>query len=545
MTVLFNNREVEIDKNYTVLEFLKKQNADLKKVLAVKANNEFCGIDYRVNDGDKLKTVELTSEEGYKIYRHSLIFIFITSALKVYPGCKLDIKQSVGKSTYCQILNTPDEPGVVLENIKAQMDEIINKNIIFEVKEFSKEEAAKILNGQGQAELARNILEYPKNTIKMCKVNEAGYHPVFDRLCIFSSSVSEYTLTEYEEWILLSYPSNYENIKNVSLASKRLIETLFSYRSWGDFLGLGNVKDLNRAIRAGKANEVVNLAERLHEQRISEIVLNIKRNLSDLKVILISGPSSSGKTTFGKRLNLALKVMGVIPITISLDDYYHTKEQIPLDDEGNYDFESVEAIDYQLFNKHLTKLINGEEVYLPHYDFQTGVKTHNAQKVRLMRNQVLIVEGIHALNNKLTFSIPQKNKYKIYCTPLTALSFDEYNSISPSDTRLLRRIVRDFEFRNTDALGTLKMWPSVRRGERSNIFPYEETADEIFNSSLIYEFCALKNLGEMLLKKVGKDAEEYTQAQRLLELLSYFLPIDLDLIPKTSIIREFIGGSTL
>jgi len=305
---------------------------------------------------------------------------------------------------------------------------------------------------------------------------------------------------------------------------------------------INTIYDLNKQIYEGNSTDVILTAEALHEKKLSELANKIasKRNV---KIVLIAGPSSSGKTTFAKRLGIQLKLHGLNPVTIGTDNYFVERSETPRDENGEYDFEAIEALDLELFNNHLIKLINGEEIDVPTFDFKLGTKKYNGNKMSLKENEILVIEGIHSLNDKLTSTIPKENKFKVYLSDLTVLNIDDYNRISTTDTRLIRRIVRDNNFRNYSALDTLKRWNSVNRGEERNIFPFQEEADVMFNSSLVYELTALAKYAKPLLEEINPSEKEYGEAKRLSTLLGYFEPINEDIIPNNSIIREFIGGS--
>nr|WP_239525651.1 nucleoside kinase [Marinitoga litoralis] len=361
-----------------------------------------------------------------------------------------------------------------------------------------------------------------------------GYTDQFDLIAIDNGFViihptpkSPNRIPEYKHFPKLSYTFN-------------------EYKEWLKILEVSTVGELNELISKGPNDviELIRVSEALHEKKYAQIADDIIKR-KNVKLILIAGPSSSGKTTSAKRLSLQLKVNGLKPIPISLDDYFVDREKTPKDENGNYDFESIHALNLDLFNMHLTKLLNGEEVELPKFDFVHGKSLPSGKKIKLEPGQILIVEGIHGLNETLTASIPRDYKYKIYVSALTQMNLDSMNRITTTDTRLIRRIVRDFKFRGHNALATLKMWPSVRRGEERNIFPYQEEADVMFNSNLIYELSVLKIFAEPLLLSVDNCHSEYSEAKRLLKFLDYFLPItELEEIPRTSIIREFIGRST-
>lgn len=352
-----------------------------------------------------------------------------------------------------------------------------------------------------------------------------------------------FDLVPYSNGFLIRYPST-TSIGKIPrhLKTKKLAWALDEYKDIYRLLNVNTVYKLNKSIQQGKIKDVIMLAEALHEKKISKIADKITRD-RQTKMILIAGPSSSGKTTFAKRLGIQLRLNGLKPVTISVDNYFVERIDTPIDEYGERDYDCLEAIDLELFNKHINQLLNGEEIDVPEFDFIVGTKKYNGQKMKLMEDEILVIEGIHCLNEKLTSSVPKEQKYKIYISALTVLNMDYYNRISTTDTRLIRRITRDHKFRGYSAKETLSTWHKVNRGEEKNIFPYQEEADTIFNTSLIYEIAALKPCIMPLLEKIEKTEEEYAEAQRLINILKYFEPIPNDYVPKNSLLKEFLGGS--
>nr|WP_277998967.1 nucleoside kinase [Moorella sulfitireducens] len=312
---------------------------------------------------------------------------------------------------------------------------------------------------------------------------------------------------------------------------------------WAAILDVGDVGGLNDKVASGEIKDIILVNEGLHEKKIANIADKIYASKDKIKIVLIAGPSSSGKTTFAKRLSIQLRVLGLKPYPLSLDDYFVDRERTPRDENGNYDFESIRALDLELFNRHLTSFLNGEEVEMPQFNFCTGLREWNGRKYKMEKDSVLVIEGIHGLNEILTSSVPRENKYKIYISALTQLNIDNHNRIPTTDGRLIRRIVRDYLYRGRDAETTILTWPQVRAGEEKNIFPFQEEADVMFNSELVYEMCVLKKYAVPLLQEINPGSPAYPEAKRLLTFLSYFLEADENVIPKNSIIREFIGGS--
>jgi len=354
-----------------------------------------------------------------------------------------------------------------------------------------------------------------------------------------------FDLVHFYRGMLLMSPKREEpSVVESQVKQEKMLKVFSEYKRWGKVLNISNIGDLNNYVAGNNISEMIKISEALHEKKISQIADKIRKKRKRTKLILISGPSSSGKTTFGKRLAIQLKVAGLKPVNLSLDNYFVNREHTPLDENGDYDFEALNALDVDLFNKNLVSLLAGEEIELPKFSFETGARYYDGEKLKISEKQVLVVEGIHALNPELTPLIADEAKFRIYTSALTSISIDGHNRIPSTDNRLIRRIVRDYKYRNYSAADTIKRWPSVRRGEMKNIFPFQEEADVMFNSALPYELGVLKRYAEPILKEVQPNQPEYSEVNRLLKFFSYFLPICDDEIPPTSLMREFLGGST-
>ena len=361
---------------------------------------------------------------------------------------------------------------------------------------------------------------------------------------ISTGFAKKFDLRKFKNGFLLEYPALGEkDTIQVNTQSLKLISAMNEYNELYKLMKINTVYRLNKKIKEGKLKELILFSEAIHEKKIAEIANKIKER-QNIRMVLIAGPTSSGKTTFAGKLGMALRVQGIKPVTISVDNYFVERENNPVDENGNYDFECIEAIDVELLNAQLKDLLDGKEVELPTFDFASGHKNYLGNKLKLQEDEVLVLEGIHCLNDNLTNQISKENKFKIYISDLTVLNIDYYNRISTTDTRLIRRISRDYQFRNYSALHTLKMWDSVNRGEKKYIFPYQEQADCMFNSSIIYELAVLKDFVIPLLEEIDESNPEYSEARRLIELLRYFESVkEIDLIPNNSLLREFIGGS--
>lgn len=488
--------------------------------------------------------IDFTTEEKYRIYRQSLLFVLFAAAERVFPGKNLAVHQSVNRSTYCEI------PGYIpseedLAALSREMHVLISEKYPLVPETYDTKTAIEMLEKCGDTAAAESLSHTPRASVSLLPIGNK-YYSVYGKLYKDAGALSDFELHPFETGFLLRYPHPNTGAKIQPFQTgKKIMETIREYRAWSEVIGISDVYALNRAVKDGSILDCINISEIMHERRLSEIADTVRKNILRCKVILISGPSSSGKTTTTNRLTLHLRANGLSPVMISLDDYYLGRSKTPVDENGKPNYEDIEAIDYALFNRQLLSLIEGDTVCVPRFDFTTGERALVGRTLSLPPNGVLLVEGIHALNEKLVRGIPASALYRVYCSALTVLCFDRYNPISPTDTRLIRRIIRDSQFRNTDAAGTIAMWADVQKGEIKNIFPYEETADVIFNSSLSYEFAVYREAAEPLLRAALAHPKERETAERLLEFISYFEPLSRELVPGTSILREFLGGSTL
>lgn len=540
--IFVDGKSILLKKGCNVADFLRKEDK-ASEVLAYKVNNKIVDKDYVFKDGDEVVSLTIETDEGYLIYKETLILVLIDAAERLYGAAPVSVRQSVNKSTYFEIEGVLKDREKVAKDIKNKMKEIIQKDEPPTFFVTDPESAAKLFEESNMPKRAEDVRSLPTDKVKMCRAGER-YHITYQGVSYSVSALRCFDVITYEDGFLLRYPTNYSNGEiPPTVASRKIHSAIEDYRDWTETLGAADIFSLNQFIREGKATDIINLSEGLHEKRLSRIADTIKEN-RDLKVILIAGPSSSGKTTFANRLCLHLRINHLSPVVISLDDYYVDDTRMPRDEKGEMDFESVEAIDYALFNEHLSLLSEGKSVTLPRYDF-TVRKQKVGETLKIGEGQIIIVEGIHALNELLTSRVAKKNKYKIYLSALTSLCLDEYNAFSPTDNRLLRRLVRDAAFRNTPAEETFYLWKNVRKGEQKYIFPFESEADEVFNSSLVYELAVIKEPALKLLSTVTEESVHYSRAQRLMELLSYFEPLEKDNVPPTSFLREFVGGSTI
>lgn len=484
------------------------------------------------------------TDEGYRKYRQSLLLVLMAALNRLYKDADIDVHQSVNRSTYVEFKNMRITRRRT-EEIKSKMRELIKADFKLKSFEVTKEEASRLLS-ETNPELAEKIIYTPRENVRLFE-DMGRYYSVYGETEESASCLSEFDIMPFEMGILLRYPHpGYDGKFPPFTWGKKIIQTINDYRAWNEITGISDVFELNRAIKCGNTADIINIAEIIHEKAISEIADTVKSEILHKKIILIAGPSSSGKTTFANRLLLHLRANGITPEVISLDDYFIDADKSPLDEDGKPDFETLESLDVALFSEHMEALTEGRTINVPKYDFMRGKRSEITRKMCLKPSSVVIIEGLHALNERLLLGVRSDYVYKVYCSALTSLCFDNVNPISPTDTRLLRRIIRDNSFRNTSAEKTIDMWKSVTRGEVKYIFPYENQADVIFNSSNIYEWALYRPVAEPLLSEaLKKDGDHREKCKSLLELLSYFEPTDARFVPPMSIMREFIGGSSI
>ena len=544
MKITYENKVYEVEKGTKVIDLLKDEIESAKvEVIACMCNNEVRSLNLELEEDYKLELIDLNSKNGMMIYIRGVMYIMAKALNELYPEALLTVNYQLSNAMFCELDNMKmtDE---MINNIHNRMQEIIDKDIEIRKVKMTLEEAKafyekeKTLKGRIQIDTADSY----GASLYYC---EDYYNYFFGVMPISTGYTKVYDILKYKDGFIVRYP-NWKTPTQLTpfVENKKLLATLDEYEDIYKVIGINTIYKLNQEVKKNGALEAILLSEALHEKKIADIADNIAKD-KNVKMVLIAGPSSSGKTTFAKRLGMQLKLNGIKPVTISVDNYFVEREQNPKDEFGNYDFECIEALDTKLFNEHLIKLLNGEEIEVPSFDFTIGSKKYNGETMKLEKDEILVIEGIHCLNDKLTISIPKNQKYKIYISALTVLNIDYYNRISTTDTRLIRRIVRDYQFRGYSAKHTIKMWYSVNRGEEKYIYPYQEEADSMFNSSLIYELGVLKDYALPLLKEIKNTEPEYAEATRLIKLLSYFESVPQENISKTSLIREFIGGGVL
>lgn len=545
-----NNRSQSFPEGSSLLEIFQGFNLDFKlPVISAKVNNCSQGLKFRVYQNRDVEFLDITDSSAMRVYTRSLCFVLYKSASDVFPGCHLFIEHPISRGYFCNFQKadgtTATEEDV--QQICARMQEIIDLDMPFRRNEAHTEEAVRIFRERGF-----------EDKVRLLETSEAvytDYYTLGDTVDYYYGAllpsagyIKVWGLEKYHQGMLLRIPDrNNPSQLALRLDQPKTFEVFSENLHWNNIMGLSNVGDVNHAIRKGNASELIQVAEALQEKKIVKIAEEIEKRMhgdNPVRIVLITGPSSSGKTTFCKRLSIQLLTCGIRPMSFSTDDYFVNRVDTPKFPDGSYDFENLAAVDCPLFEKHLKALLDGEEVEVPEYNFKTGLREYNGKKLKLSENTILIIEGIHALNPALTPQIPEELKYKIYISALTSVSLDDHNWIPTRDNRLLRRIVRDYNKGAFTARQTISQWPSVCDGEEKWIFPYQENADVMFNSALNIEFAVLRNHAEAILSSVPKNCPEYSEAHRLLKFIHYFTPVSDKEIPPTSLLREFVGGSS-
>ncbi len=543
-TVKYKDYEYEVSSGIKVLDFIDEINVkDKEKIIGVKINNELLNLHQKINSNCEINFVTLESRAGNRLYKRSLFMLMAKAVYEIYGDEILNIEHSLSNGIYCELSDNNVLSKDELQTIIDKMKEIVEKDYPIKSMVVSREKGLKILKEQGNIEKVRIIEQ--KNIENVILYELDGYYNYYYYPLVPSTGhLDKFNLHYHFPGFVMLYPYVHKPYEvRDFIEQPKLADIFYDYEKLGDILNVGFVPDLNEQIDKNDFSELIRISEGLHEKNIANIADQIASHKEMKRIILIAGPSSSGKTTFTKRLSTQLRINGLKPVSISTDDYFVNRDKTPIDEDGNFDFESLKAINLELFNDHLVKLMRGEEVRLPVFNFKKGIREDSDTVLKLNSDQPILIEGIHSLNNKLTEFIPDDHKYKIFTSALTQLNIDKQNRIPTSDTRLFRRIVRDNLYRGHTAIDTLEMWERVRKGEEENIYPYQENADVMFNSALIYELSVLKNCALPLLEEIDKDNHFYYEAQRLLEVLYCFKTMPFEDVPRTSILREFIGGS--
>ncbi len=527
-----------------------------KQILAALVDNSLKGLNFEICRPHRIQFIGYGHPNGIRTYARSLCFVLQKAVRDEFPGIFLNIKYALPSGLYCELHENPDggkyevhvPSGEEIRRLKARMKEIIAQDIPFRKAILTEEEAEKLFEKNGQPEkeeLLRTLGRYTYSVYFLGETADSFYGPMLPS----TGYLKTFELRPFGKGMCLQYPGlgQKDRITPMKKQSK-LAAALDDHEKWSRVLGVSSVGSLNKAILDGHAREIINLAEARHERKYAAIADAIWQRHDSVKIVFIAGPSSSGKTSSSLRLAQQCRILGLNPKVIELDNYFVDREHTPKDENGNYDFESLHAMDLDFLNAQLNDLLAGKEIEIPKFNFKTGARTFEGNRMRLEKEDILIMEGIHALNPEMVPGVDQSRIFRVYASALTSLSLDENNNISTTDNRILRRMVRDNRVRGISPEETILRWPSVRRGENRNIFPFQENADVMFNSALVFELPMLKYYAEPLLRRISPTSPAYSEAVRLLKFLSYIValsPEEIAMIPPTSIMREFIGGQTL
>lgn len=543
-----NNQTKEIPEGCSLLEIYSLFGLDLPfGPVSAKVNNKVENLDFRVYYNKDVEFLNIKDPSGMRTYVRSLCFLMVKAAEELFPDGSITFEHPVSKGYFCRLHLDREVTLDDIERLKAKMLELVEMRIPYQRTECHIEEAVRLFRERGMMDKVR-LLETSGQLYSFYYTLGGTIDYYYGSLVPDTGYIHLFDLVKYYDGLLLRIPNRLEPDKLEEVVKQeKMLEVFREHHNWNQILGVSTVGDFNVACNEGKTTDLINVSEALQEKKIARIADEIAgRQTGDkrVKLVLISGPSSSGKTTFSKRLCIQLMTNGLKPYPVSLDDYFVEREKTPLDENGKHDFESLYALDLPYFEGQLKDLLDGREVELPRFNFTTGKREMSGVKLRLEDDMILILEGIHALNPALTPHIPVENKYKIYVSALTSIQLDNHNYIPTTDNRLLRRIIRDYKYRNYSAVDTISRWPSVRAGEDKWIFPYQENADAMFNSALLFEVAVLKDYVEPVLRKVPNNCPEYSEAHRLLKFLNYFVSVNDKELPPTSLLREFLGGSS-
>lgn len=537
--VTFNDsRSLEVYYKTKAIDVVKMVEGDTSDILALNINNELRSYDYELVKNSVIKFVKYNSPDGYRVYSGTLKMVLYMALTSLFSNTDVEFIATIKKDQYFMINNIKitDEK---VQKIKEKMQEIIDKDFPITKKVVPIEEATVLYTAANNLDILKNIDNKLKSYVTMYFCD--GMYNNFSTILAPSTGyIKKFDIRRYKDGLVLMLPDENGNIKE-EIKSVSLYDAYMEFNKLNNTFGISTIGDLNRNILQGKTNDIIQVAEAIHDRKLVELVQNIEKR-KNIKMVLIAGPSSSGKTTFAQKLGVQLKLTGYNPITISMDNYFKERKDTPLGEDGKYNFETVDALDIELFNSQMKDLIDGKTVELPEFDFVVGTKKYNGKFLKLEKNDVMIIEGIHALNPILTKFTPDENKYKVYIAPITTLNIDGYTKISSSDSRFLRRMVRDYTTRGHSVDRTFELWGNVKKGEEKYIFPFVDDADFIYNSSLNYEPSVMKTFAQPLLLQVDSSSEFYSEARRLYAYLNNFTPLETGNIPINSIIREFIGN---
>ncbi len=543
---LNNNQTKEFKRGTTLSEIKDSLGIELpNRVLGAMVNNNLEELSFEVYHPKNIEFIDITHPDGMRMYVRSLTFVLYKAIGEVIPEARLRVEHSISKGIFCTLCDIDKEPTIQeIFTIGRRMRDIVEADLPFIRKEKETYKVVKILEEHGLHDKATLVKDRGQVYSTYYKL-DGHVDILYGYLVPSTGYLQAFDLNKYYTGILLQLPIQHspKEVEELIIQNK-MFEIFQEFAEWNRVLKITNLSELNEASRNGNAETLIKVSEALHEKKIAQIADIINSKKEDVRIVLISGPSSSGKTTFSKRLAIQMLVSGIKPLTLSLDNYFIDREKTPLDKNGEYDFETIEALDVDKFNKDLNNILAGNKVEIPKFSFETGKRYYDGEVLQMSSENILVIEGIHGLNPKLTHLIPQKAKFKIYVSALTSINLDNHNRIPSTDNRLVRRIVRDYKYRKYSAEDTIFRWPSVQRGEEKHIFPFQEEADIMFNTALLYELAVLKPLAEHILLEVRPDSKQYSEAKRLLNFFSYFKPIHDKEIPPTSIVREFLGGSS-
>lgn len=544
--ILFKDgKEIQVEKGTTFEELAEKAKGQGEyPIMLAETENSYKELASPIlHDLSAVRFIYLNEKDGMRVYQRSATFLLVAAAKRIFPGRHIIVNHHIAGGYFCEFKDDGLCSDENIQKLEEMMWQMVREELPIRKEVLSVEQAMELFEAEGMLD-KKELFKYRRtSTVNIYRLDEAKDY-FYGYMLTNTKAIQLFKLIPYAHGFILQFPDEKDPSHLKTFVPQPKLSNIFrESERWARILGVDTVSALNNVIAKGEIDELIKISEALHEKRIAEIADQIMEK-KHIKLVLIAGPSSSGKTTSAKRLGIQLKVNGMKPHVVSIDDYFVDREHTPRDEKGDYDFEALEAIDIQLFNEHMKALIEGKEVEVPTFNFVTGKREYKGNKIKLTPDEILIVEGIHGLNEKLSYAIPAENKFKIYVSCLTQLNIDEHNRIPTTDTRLIRRMVRDNQYRGIDPEKTLAIWASVRRGENKNIFPFQEEADAMLNTVLIYELAVLKSKAEPLLFRITRQSPYYAEAKRMLKFLEYFLPMDTSEIPSNSLIREFLGGSS-
>ncbi len=544
--ILFKDgKEIQVEKGTTFEELAEKVKGQGEyPIMLAETENSYKELASPIlHDLSAVRFIYLNEKDGMRVYQRSATFLLVAAAKRIFPGRHIIVNHHIAGGYFCEFKDDGLCSNENIQKLEEMMWQMVREELPIRKEVLSVEQAMELFEAEGMLD-KKELFKYRRtSTVNIYRLDEAKDY-FYGYMLTNTKAIQLFKLIPYAHGFILQFPDEKDPSHLKTFVPQPKLSNIFrESERWARILGVDTVSALNNVIAKGEIDELIKISEALHEKRIAEIADQIVEK-KHIKLVLIAGPSSSGKTTSAKRLGIQLKVNGMKPHVVSIDDYFVDREHTPRDEKGDYDFEALEAIDIQLFNEHMKALIEGKEVEVPTFNFVTGKREYKGNKIKLTPDEILIVEGIHGLNEKLSYAIPAENKFKIYVSCLTQLNIDEHNRIPTTDTRLIRRMVRDNQYRGIDPEKTLAIWASVRRGENKNIFPFQEEADAMLNTVLIYELAVLKSKAEPLLFRITRQSPYYAEAKRMLKFLEYFLPMDTSEIPSNSLIREFLGGSS-